>query len=470
MAAKKARETLEIGQTVLNGRYKVLRVIASKGMSAVYMVEDSSLKKKWCLKEIKKSNAGRGNVEYEALIQEANIMKTLDHVGIPRITTIEEEGDSLFIIMDYVDGMSMKAWLVQKGKIPQDVTLLWMRQITQTMMYLHNRKNPIFYRDMKPDNVMIQTDGNLKLLDFGISMVLKGKDDVIEKALGTKGYAAPEQSKRGLKCDLRSDIYAMGKTMYYMLTGINPSQVEKDKLKRVREVDPTIDEEVEAIVEKCCQENPDKRYQSCEDLLYDLQNCKAMNRSKKRQMRKRVALTFVLALASLPMLYGFYKFSLLGMKEVSYALLAGGVGSFVISAICSVVFHVPRLINELSGRKRRVQVNKLKKLGTGGLGKINMASDSEILAEGFTRVETPVSVKKESENIKTKVESNTGKLEGKIKSNVDTVENSVDNSYTGFTESVTGGLTTKVRDTSEDIGVFMSTKRSVSIISEQSSV
>ena len=156
-----ARQVLEIGQTILNGRYKVLSVIASKGMSAVYKVEDSSLHKKWCLKEIKKSNAGRGNVEYEALIQEANIMKTLDHVGIPRITTIEEEGDSLFIVMDYVDGMSMKSWLTQKGKINQDVVLLWMRQIVQTMMYLHNRKNPIFYRDMKPDNIMIQTDGNL---------------------------------------------------------------------------------------------------------------------------------------------------------------------------------------------------------------------------------------------------------------------------------------------------------------------
>lgn len=468
MAAKKSREALEVGQTILNGRYKILKVIASKGMSNVYMVEDSSLRKKWCLKEIRKSNAGRGNVEYEALIQEANIMKTLDHVGIPRITTIEEEGDSLFIIMDYVDGMSMKAWLVQKGKINQDVTLLWMRQITQTMMYLHNRKNPIFYRDMKPDNVMIQTDGNLKILDFGISMVLKGKDDVIEKALGTKGYAAPEQSKRGLKCDLRSDIYAMGKTMYYMLTGINPSQVDKDNLKRVREIDPTIDEEVQDIVEKCCQENPNKRYQSCEELLYALQNCKAMSRSKKRQMRKRVVLTFVLGLASLPMLHGYYNFNELGMRDVSNAMLAGGIGSFVISIICSVVFHVPRLINELSGRKRKVQVDKLKKMGTGGLSKINLASDSEILAEGFTRVETPVSVKKESENRKDREDTRSVGDSNK-KENVDNVQKSVDNSESDKEQS-TGSLTNKLREPTEDIGVFMSSKRSVSIISEQSSL
>lgn len=465
-----ARQVLEVGQTVLNGRYKVLSVIASKGMSAVYKVEDSSLHKKWCLKEIKKSNAGRGNVEYEALIQEANIMKTLDHVGIPRITTIEEEGDSLFIIMDYVDGMSMKSWLTQKGKINQDVVLLWMRQIVQTMMYLHNRKNPIFYRDMKPDNIMIQTDGNLKLLDFGISMVLTGKDDVILKALGTKGYAAPEQSKRGLKCDLRSDIYAMGKTMYFMLTGINPSQVKDGAFKRVRDVDPTIDEEVQAIVEKCCQENPNKRYQCCEDLLYDIQNCKAINRSKKRSMRKKIAVTFSMIPISIPMFYGCMKLNEIGMKEMSMVCLGMGILALVLFILFFIIFHIPRLINELSGRKKKSQVEKLKQLGTGGLGKINMASDSEILAEGFTRVETPVSVKKESENIKQKVDVSTDRVDKKVRRHVDNVENSVDISKNGTDFVSTGDISIKTRDTSGDVGVFMSSKRSVSIISEQKSV
>ena len=464
-----ARQVLDVGQTVLNGRYKVLSVIASKGMSAVYKVEDSSLHKKWCLKEIKKSNAGKGNVEYEALIQEANIMKTLDHVGIPRITTIEEEGDSLFIIMDYVDGMSMKSWLTQKGKINQDVTLLWMRQIVQTMMYLHNRKNPIFYRDMKPDNIMIQTDGNLKLLDFGISMVLKGKDDVIIKALGTKGYAAPEQSKRGLKCDLRSDIYAMGKTMYFMLTGINPSQIKQGEMKRIREVDPTIDEEIQDIVEKCCQENPDKRYQCCEDLLYDIQNCKALTRSKKRSMRKKIILTFSLALVSIPMFIGCVKFHDLGMREVSMVCVGLGILSLIISILFFIIFHVPRMISELSGRKKKAQVEKLKQLGTGGLGKINMASDSEILAEGYTRVETPVSVKRESENIKHKSDPTTGKVNGvRHKDSAGTSDNNDSTSYTDFVS--TGDLFSKTKDTSDDIGVFMSSKRVVEIISEQKSV
>ena len=154
--SKKTRETLNVGDKVLNNRYEVLKVIHAKGMSAVYLVQDGNLNKQWCLKEIRKSSAGRNNVEYDALIQEANIMKGLNHPSIPRITTIEEEGDSVFIIMDYVDGMSIKSWLNKKGKISQDVAVVWVKQITQVLVYLHNRKQPIFYRDMKPDNVMIQ--------------------------------------------------------------------------------------------------------------------------------------------------------------------------------------------------------------------------------------------------------------------------------------------------------------------------
>ena len=301
---KRVRDTLSPGTLVLNGRYEIQKVIHSKGMSAVYLVLDKNLKKQWCLKEIRKSDAGKDNVEYDALLQEANIMKSLNHPSIPRITTIEEEGDSLFIVMDYVDGMSIKAWLAKKGKINQEVVVVWMKQITQVMMYLHNRTHPIFYRDMKPDNVMIQSDGNIKVLDFGISLVLTELDMKIEKALGTKGYAAPEQSKRGNVCDLRSDIYAMGKTMYYMLTGINPSQVPKGKLKPVREIDSSISVGLEYIVNKCTEENPDDRFQSCEELYYALQDYTSLDDSRRRSMKIKVFGVLALLIMSVALMVG----------------------------------------------------------------------------------------------------------------------------------------------------------------------
>lgn len=302
--SKKTRETLNVGDKVLNNRYEVLKVIHAKGMSAVYLVQDGNLNKQWCLKEIRKSSAGRNNVEYDALIQEANIMKGLNHPSIPRITTIEEEGDSVFIVMDYVDGMSIKSWLNKKGKISQDVAVVWVKQITQVLVYLHNRKQPIFYRDMKPDNVMIQGDGNIKVLDFGISVVIKAKGQVIEKALGTKGYAAPEQSKKGMVCDLRSDIYALGKTMYYMLTGINPSQVPKEKLKPIREIDSSISPGLELVVNKCVKEDPNERYQSCEELLYDLQVYKTLDVSRRKKMKSKVVTVMALMGTSIALMAG----------------------------------------------------------------------------------------------------------------------------------------------------------------------
>ena len=96
------RSVLSPGDTVLKGRYEVLKIIHSSGMSNVYLVSDSNLNKQWCLKEIRKSEAGKNQVEYYSLLQEANIMKSLNHASIPRITTIEQDGDSIFIIMDYV--------------------------------------------------------------------------------------------------------------------------------------------------------------------------------------------------------------------------------------------------------------------------------------------------------------------------------------------------------------------------------
>lgn len=298
---KPKRSILEIGTTVLNGRYEVIKVIHSSGMANVYLVQDNSLRKQWCMKEIKKSESGKNQVEYYGLLQEANIMKGLSHSNIPRIVLIEKEGDSIFIIMDYVDGMSVKHWLMKSktGRVPQDIAISWMKQICQVMMYLHNRPNPIFYRDMKPDNVMIQSDGSIKLLDFGISIVIKEEGQKIERALGTKGYAAPEQSKRGNVCDLRSDIYAMGKTMYYMLTGLNPSQIPKEKLKPIREIDSSISMGIDAIVTKCCQENPDDRYQSCEELMYALQNYKIYDTNYRESIRKKAYGVFALFLFSL---------------------------------------------------------------------------------------------------------------------------------------------------------------------------
>lgn len=297
------RKSLSVGDLVLDGKYTIEKIIHTKGMSNVYLVRDNSLKAKWCLKEIVKSEAGRDMVEYYSLLQEANIMKGLNNPNIPRIVTIEDDGDSTFIIMDYVEGVSVKELLVKRGVIGQQVAVNWMKQVCGVMMYLHNRNNPIIYRDMKPDNIMVQDDGNIRVLDFGISEVITPDNQVIKRNLGTRGYAAPEQKKAGNKYDLRSDIYSLGMTFYHMLTGIHPGVI-KGSLKPLREVDSSLSVGLEVIINKCTMESPDDRYQSVEELLYDLKNFDKLDISYKKKLKRRVGITVGMFVISLGLIFG----------------------------------------------------------------------------------------------------------------------------------------------------------------------
>lgn len=330
------RKALQVGDKVLNGRYEISRIIHTSGMANVYLVIDSSLGKTWCLKEVIKSEAGREDIERLSLIEEANIMKDLSHSSIPRIVTIEEDGDSIFIVMDYVDGISIKSWLKKKGRIDQDIVVKWMKQVCGVMIYLHNRNKPILYRDMKPDNVMIQSDGNIKVLDFGISIVTENGTTVIEKALGTRGYAAPEQSKRGNVCDLRADIFALGRTMYYMLTGISPSVV-KGELKPIRDIDSSLSLGLEIIIDKCCKPNPDDRYQTVEEVLYALGNIDKLDESYKRAVKKKIKVVGSLLIGSLGLFtlsfipYGIYRTGVNNRytEMVNTAMQTGRVSDYI---------------------------------------------------------------------------------------------------------------------------------------------
>lgn len=313
MAGKQKRAVLEVGSTVLNGKYEILKVIHTSGMANVYLIEDKNLHKQWCLKEIKKSEAGRNMVEYRSLLQEANIMKGLNNPNIPRIVTIEEDGDSTFIIMDYVDGLSVKEWLARKGTISQSVAVNWMKQVCGVLIYLHNRENPILYRDMKPDNIMIQGDGNIKVLDFGISVVISPSNQVIKEPLGTKGYAAPEQDKVGSKYDLRSDIYSLGMTFYRMLTGINPG-IASDGIKSLRSVDSSLSMGLEVIINRCIKQNPEDRYQSVEEVLYDLNNYDKLDIDYLRKSKRKIGITAGLFVTSIVMIVG--SFVPLGLHKV----------------------------------------------------------------------------------------------------------------------------------------------------------
>lgn len=291
------RSRLRNGDKILDGRYEILKCIHSKGMANVYIVQDANLGKQWCLKEIRKSQAGRKNIEYISLLQEANILRNLNHERIPRITAIDNEGDSLFVVMDFLDGVTLKDFVTEKGRIPEDMAVKWMHQIVQTMGYLHSEKGnkkPIFYRDMKPDNIMIRSNGTINIFDFGISVRVESSNQLPDYTLGTPGYVAPEQKKKNLPVDLRSDIYAMGMTFYFMLTGVDPRGFIGEKLKPISDWSPDVSPALIDLVNKCIEDNPDDRFQNCEELQYALENYKFSDEKHKSSARRKVRAVMIM--------------------------------------------------------------------------------------------------------------------------------------------------------------------------------
>ena len=291
---KRNRAVLPVGTRVLKDRFEIEKCIHSRGMANVYIVKDRNLGKRWCLKEIIKSDAGKSDIEYVSLLQEAKVLRSVSHTGIPRITDTDEDGDSLMIVEDYVEGITLSKCIQTKGAIRQDIAVQWMKQLCQIIMYLHGLKTPILYRDMKPDNVIIQPDGNIKLLDYGTCVIIYKPGQLPHGyAMGTAGYAAPEQTKKNLPCDLRSDIYGLGMTYYSMLTGLNMAGIPRDKVKDVSIINPSISKGLAEVVNKCIEEDPDKRFQDCQELLYALQTYTTGDEGYKKKAVRRIVTTAV---------------------------------------------------------------------------------------------------------------------------------------------------------------------------------
>lgn len=270
--------------TVIDDKYEILKEIGRGGMSIVYLAMDKHLNKQWAVKEIRKKGNGKNDeIVVNSLLAEANMMKRLDHPALPRIVDIIDNGITIYIVMDYIEGESLDKIINEHGALPEDKVIAWAKQLCDALGYLHSQKPPIIYRDMKPANVMLKPEGNIKIIDFGIAREYKEQNLADTTVLGTKGYAPPEQYSG--QTDPRSDIFALGMTMHHLLTGIDPRSGEA--YASVRQWNPELSEGIEAIVDKCVEPAAENRYQSTADLLYDLEHPDLITRGyKKKQKRK----------------------------------------------------------------------------------------------------------------------------------------------------------------------------------------
>ena len=229
--------------TIIEGKYEVLKLIGKGGMSKVYLAMDKNLNKQWAIKEIERKAYDKNNeVVVASAMAEANMMKKLDYPSLPRIVDIIEKENVIYVVMDYIEGETLSSVLSKEGAQPQEVVIEWAKELCRVLDYLHTQNPPIIYRDMKPANIMLQPNGNIKLIDFGIAREYKEQNLADTVSLGTKGYAAPEQFGGKGQTDARTDVYCLGVTLYHLLTGQEDMKALLEQVKAgTEQVDTTTD-------------------------------------------------------------------------------------------------------------------------------------------------------------------------------------------------------------------------------------
>lgn len=281
---------------ILGGKYKILNQIGGGGTSIIWLAMNEAANKMWAVKEVRKA-AVQDNILYEQqLITEKKLLTQLKHPNLPSIIDVIETDETTILVMDYIEGKSLQDALDQYGPQKQEDVIEWAKDLCDVLGYLHNRKNPvtgqpapIIYRDLKPSNIMLRPDNTVCLIDFGTAREMKvdgsSKDTV---PLGTIGYAAPEQyagNNLG-QTDGRTDIYCLGATLYHLVTGNSP-ELPPYEIRPIRDIDPSLSSGLERIILKCTQKDPGKRYQSVEELLYDLDHYNTIDdKYRKKQKRK----------------------------------------------------------------------------------------------------------------------------------------------------------------------------------------
>lgn len=287
--------------TTFNDTYEIKSIIGKGGMSTVYLAEHKRLHTRWAVKEVRKQQGARFD-----FLAESNILKRLQHPMLPRIVDIFEDRDCIYIVEDFVEGITLDGLLKQQKKVDEPQGLQWFRDLCGVLAYLHGQQpHPIIYRDMKPSNIMIQPDGSLKLIDFGIAREYKQESNADTTYIGTKGYAAPEQFGKA-QTDARTDIYSLGVTMYHLLTGKSPYEPPYQFVP-VRQLVPELSHGIEYILNKCVQSEPADRYQTVDELVDELDHIYRFDRAWQKYQnakRIRVVVVTVMLIASVGLMAG----------------------------------------------------------------------------------------------------------------------------------------------------------------------
>lgn len=254
--------TITTGQTIHN-RYRVVKLLGKGGFGAVYRVWDISLSRPCALKE----NLDTSPEAQRQFLREATVLANLSHPNLPRVTDhFIVPGQGQYLVMDFIDGEDLDSLVQRQGAVGTEQAIAWISQVADALTYLHHRNPPVLHRDIKPTNIRITPEGQAILVDFGLVKVYDPHLRTTQGARAiTPGYSPPEQYGQG-NTDARSDIYALGATLYHLLTAQHPQEslqrLGTDRLPPAHQVNARIPPVIGQVIQRSLELNPAQRFPS----------------------------------------------------------------------------------------------------------------------------------------------------------------------------------------------------------------
>ncbi len=262
---------------LLDGRYEILEVIGTGGMAVVYKARCHRLNRLVAIK-ILKDDLSQDEEFRRRFHAESQAVAMLSHPNIMSVYDVSTSDEADYIVMELIDGITLKQYMEKKGTLNWKETLHFSMQIAKALEHAHSRG--IVHRDIKPHNVMVLKNGSVKVTDFGIARIMSKSNTLTKEALGSVHYISPEQAKGG-RVDARSDLYSLGVVMYEMMTGRAPYDGESPVAVAIQHINggapmpstlnPNIPGGLEQIIMKAMSINPDDRYSTATEMLYDLE-------------------------------------------------------------------------------------------------------------------------------------------------------------------------------------------------------
>jgi tRNA A-37 threonylcarbamoyl transferase component Bud32 len=265
--------------TVVRGAadsYTVVNLIGRGGMGAVYRVRRASDNSIWALKEMRP----QGELTPDELaenrrlfLQEAALLRSLSFPNLPVVADLFENDGRPTLVMEFVAGQTLEDRIHEaNAPLLEQQVVGYGIQLCRVLHYLHSCEPPIIYRDLKPSNIMLTPDGVLKLIDFGVARTHKKGKSKDTIAMGSAGYAPPEQYGKG-QTDARSDVYALGATLLHLLTNLPPVPLQTPQPGAIRKLNPSVDDRTEAVIIRAMDLSRDKRFAGCDEFEQALLAC-----------------------------------------------------------------------------------------------------------------------------------------------------------------------------------------------------